>query len=555
MPTITVSKKELEKLIAKKLPIDQLKDRISMLGTDLEGIEDDEIKVEIFPNRPDLLSTQGLGRALASFIGTKPGLKNYPVEESGFKVIVDKNVSMRPYTACAIVRGLTLTDQNIIDLMQLQEKLATTHGRNRKKSAYGIYPLDSINFPVNYIAKDPKKVQFKPLGFDQEVWADKVPEIHPKGKSFADLTKNWKEYPFFIDAKDNVMCMLPFTNSEDTGKVTTETKDVFIECTGIDLRNVSIALNILVTTMADMGGSIESLEIEYQNTKKTIITPCLKPTEMELDINRVNNLLGLSLNTKEASKYLEMMGFGTKVEKDKATVLIPAYRNDILHQVDFAEDIAIAFGYENFEEIIPDVATIARQHPLNIFSEKLRQLLIGLGQIEVKNFHLIKKTELTESMLTEQKVITLSNSLGDHNTLRDSIIPSLLKTLSNNSHNEFPQNIFEIGKVFHKNLGKKYDTGIEETETLGVALCSETVDFTAIKQVIDSIALHLDMKIEVKETEHCSFIPGRVGDIVLNKKIIGTIGELHPQVLENWQIKAPVATLELNLKELFELKK
>ncbi len=555
MPTITASKKELLKLIGKPLSEDVLKDRISMLGTDLEHIEGDEVKVEIFPNRPDLLSTQGLGRALASFIGAKPGLKEYKVKSSGKKVIVDKNVTMRPFTACAIVKGLNLNNQNIVDLMQLQEKLATTHGRNRKKSAYGIYPLDSINFPVQYVAKDPRNIKFKPLGFAEEVWAKDIPEIHPKGKAYADLTIDWTQYPFFIDAKNNVMCMLPFTNSEDTGKVTTQTRDVFIESTGIDQRNVNIALNIITTTLADMGGSIETIDIEYKSTKKTLTTPNLFPQEMELDLEKINKILGLDLNNKEASKWLERMGFGTNVQAEKFTVLIPPYRNDILHQVDFAEDIAIAYGYENFKEEIPDVATIAAQNQLSIFSEKIRSILIGFGQLEVKNFHLIKATELTELMATEQKVITLSNSLGDHNTLRDAIIPSLLKTLTINAHNEYPQHIFELGRVFHSNNDKKYDTGIKETEFLAVALCSEVVDFTAIRQIIDSIALHLNVKIDVEETNHKSYIEGRVGNIMLGKNIIGIIGEIHPQVLDNWQIKVPIVALELDLEQLYQATK
>src|SRR3989344_1288689 len=204
MPTITLNKTVLEKLIGKKLPLDQLKDRISMLGTDLEKIEGEEIHVEIFPNRPDLLSEQGFGRALASFIGTKPGLRKYKVKKSGLKVIVDKSVSMRPYTACAIIKNLTFTNERIEEIMQMQEKLATTYGRNRKKSAYGVYPLKAIQFPVNYIAKDPTQVIFQPLGFDRKTSADQVEELHPKGNEYKDVGKGWKKYPFFIDAQGKV---------------------------------------------------------------------------------------------------------------------------------------------------------------------------------------------------------------------------------------------------------------------------------------------------------------------------------------------------------------
>ena len=77
MPTVNLNKNVFEKLVGKKLPLDKLKDRISMLGTDLEKIEGDTIEVEVFPNRPDMLSEQGFARAFSSFIGVKKGLRDF----------------------------------------------------------------------------------------------------------------------------------------------------------------------------------------------------------------------------------------------------------------------------------------------------------------------------------------------------------------------------------------------------------------------------------------------------------------------------------------------
>ena len=88
MPTININRKVFEKLVGKKLPIEKLKDRISMLGTDLESINDKEILVEIFPNRPDMLSVQGLARAFSSFIRHKTGLRQYKVHNSNEKMII-----------------------------------------------------------------------------------------------------------------------------------------------------------------------------------------------------------------------------------------------------------------------------------------------------------------------------------------------------------------------------------------------------------------------------------------------------------------------------------
>src|SRR3989338_6665700 len=180
MPTITLDKNYLLKLVGKKISDKELNERIPMLGTDLDKIDKDEIIVEVYPNRPDMLSEQGFARALSSFLGIKTGLRKYTVKKSGLKVIVDQSVRMRPYTVCAIVKNLSFTDERIREVMQVQEKLSTTHGRNRKKSEYRIYPLEKIKFPITYVAKDPATVTFQPLGFDKAVLASMVPGHHPK---------------------------------------------------------------------------------------------------------------------------------------------------------------------------------------------------------------------------------------------------------------------------------------------------------------------------------------------------------------------------------------
>src|SRR3989338_4574479 len=107
MPTVTLNRKVLDALIGNKLSPEELKDRIAMIGTDLESLDDKEVVVEVFPNRPDMLSEQGFGRALRSFLGLQTGLADYTVKKSGYKVIVDSSVTMRPYTACGIVQHLT----------------------------------------------------------------------------------------------------------------------------------------------------------------------------------------------------------------------------------------------------------------------------------------------------------------------------------------------------------------------------------------------------------------------------------------------------------------
>src|SRR3989344_6554863 len=234
---------------------------------------------------------------------------------------------MRPYTVCALVKNIRFDDERIREIFQVQEKLSTTHGRNRIKSEYGLYPAERITFPVHYIAKDPKSIVFKPLGFDREMSGDVVEELHPTGQKFRHIAKGWTKYPFFIDAKGKVLSMLPYTNSEEFGRITETTKEVFIECTGTNLKNGEVALHILTSTLADMGGQIYSVEVRYPDRK--IIVPDFTPRKMKLDLPYLNKRLGLNLKEAVVKQLLGRMGYGY----EKGHALIPAYRADILHPV------------------------------------------------------------------------------------------------------------------------------------------------------------------------------------------------------------------------------
>ena len=159
--------------------------------------------------------------------------------------------------------------------------------------------------------------------------------------------------------------------------------------------------------------------------------------------------------------------------------------------------------------------------------------------------------ELNQKMNLDYPPIPLKNSLGDFNHLRNWLIPSGLKVLSENQHQDYPQNIFEIGTVFLKD--KSQETNIKEYQRVSVLLCHEKTDFTEIKQILDAFFQTLNLEYQIEETQHPSFIKGRVGRISVKNKKIAYIGELSPEVLTNWGLTMPVTTLELNLTELFQL--
>ena len=536
MPTITLNRKVLESLIGKKLSLEELKERISYLGTDLESINENEIVVEIFPNRPDMLSEQGFARALSSFISIKTGLRKYKVNKSSYRVKIDSSVkNIRPYTACAVVKNLKFTDEKIREIIQIQEKLHITYGRNRKKAAIGIYPFEKITMPIFYKALPKEEIKFIPLESDKEMTALEILSQHPAGIEYKHLLEGLNNYPVFIDANNKILSMPPIINSHDTGKITERTKEVFIECSGFDFATLKILLNIIVTALADMGGEIYSMELYYDNKKET--TPDLSPSKIKLNTKYVNRLLGLSLNDSSIKKLLAKMGFNYR----NRTVFIPAYRSDILHPIDIVEDIAISYGYENFNPEIPKVATISKENKFEPFKRKIQELLIGLGLLEASSFTLINK-ELLDKCGFIEKHIELKNPLSkEFNIIRSSLVPSLLQIFSENQHNEYPQKLFEINTVINNSK--------EETH-MAIAITHEKANYTELKQILDALFSSLKSDYSIEPGRINGFIEGRCGNIKLNDKIIGYMGEVHPEVLVGLNIGNPISILELNLNFL-----
>ncbi len=546
MPTININKKEFLKNIGKKLTDEDIEEKISMMGVAVEEVNDNEIIIEVFPNRPDLLSQYGLARAASTFLGTSKGLKKYNVNKSNYIVKVENTLENWPYAVCAVVKDLKFNDEKIKEIIQLQEKIGVTFLRNRKKGGPGLYPLEKIKFPIKFTSELPNKIIYRPLEYPKTISATEILEKHPTGIKYKHIVEGWKKLPIFIDAKNQIMSMPPIVNSHDVGKITEDTRDVFVEVTGTDFKTINTALNIFVSALADMGGRVYSTKLIYG--KKTYLTPNLNPEKVKIDFNYINKRIGLELNNKQICFLLEKMGFGIK----NNTALVPAYRADIIHQVDLAEDVAIAYGFDNLKEEIPKVATIAEEDKFEIFKRKLANILVGLNLLEVHTYNLTSKENQTSKMNTNIKNVELANSLNEeYNVLRAWVIPSLIQILKENKHHEYPQNIFGFGTVFKNDETK--ETNISESTRLAINLCHSTTNFTEIKQVLDVIIKALDLKYDIREIEHQSFISGRVGRISIRDVNLGYIGEIHPQVLENFNLENPVAALELNLNELFRL--
>ncbi len=261
MPTTEFGFRELTSLLGKDYRPEELRECVSMLGVDVERLDREKIVMEVFPNRPDMLGIEGFARALKGVLGIETGLPVYKVLNSDIEVLVDPAVKdVRPYIAAGIVRGLTFTEERLISLMNIQEKLHITHGRNRKKVAIGVHDMGRVAAPFYYTTSGPSDISFVPLDMKEKMSLGEILEKHPKGKMYAGALEGMKRFPIILDRNKNILSFPPIINGELT-RLSEGTKDVFIDVTGTDQTAVNQALSIIVTSILDRGGKAYSVEI------------------------------------------------------------------------------------------------------------------------------------------------------------------------------------------------------------------------------------------------------------------------------------------------------
>lgn len=548
MPVVEFFLNDLQRLIKKKLTIKELEEAILFAKGEVESVEDDMIKVDIKDtNRPDLWSLEGIARELRAHLG-KGGLTVYKTRKSGFSMVVDKKVEkVRAKTVGAVVKDLKFDDYSIKQIIQLQEKIHQTYGGNRSFAAIGVYDFDKIKFPIRYTTVKPEGIKFIPLGFNEEMTPREILEHHPCGRDYGHLINKYPEYPLMTDSKGKVLSIPPIINSSYTGKITEKTKNVFIEITGHDVRRISVALNVLVTALAERGGEIYNVEIKYPGKK--IIRPDLKPQSFALDPDYCRRIMGMDISDKEIIKLLNMSGCDAKPGK-KISVEYPAYRDDIMNQRDIVEDVAIAYGFKNMKPDFPKLSTVGSADRLENFCDVVRELMIGLGLQEIMTFSLTSKENLFKKMnKAEEDICELSNPVSSNwNVLRNWLLPSSLEFLTNNMHVDYPQKIFEVGDCIL--INNSMETMTSNAKKMASVITSSEVSYEDIASILDAFLRNLGIKYELKPSDNKSFIPGRSASIYVNNKNIGIIGEIHPLVLNSWKLEKPVAAFELSISDM-----
>jgi phenylalanyl-tRNA synthetase beta chain len=539
MPLVTFKYQDFCNLLGTQLPKEKLIEKLPMIGGDFSHTSGDEINIEFFPNRPDLTSVEGIARASRAFFGYKTGLQHYDVTPSTVSLTVDPSVkAIRPFVTTAMVKNITMTDELIVSLMGLQEKLHIGLGRNRKKVAIGVHNAEPVTPPFTYKAVHPDAVSFIPLAKDEPMTLREILKKHEKGIDYAYLLDGFDAYPLIVDTNNNVLSFPPIINGSLT-EVTPFTKEIFIDVTGTDKKAINYALNIVTTALAERGGKIYQTIV--QDEGKKIITPDFSTSKHSLSDASVNRILGTTLHTQDIIMCLQKMGHDAHdAGNGTINVDVAAWRSDILHEVDLVEDVAVGYGFDQFETDMPKALTFGRTLPNQSLIEALRTIMIGVGFNEVTTFVISNPEDEFQRMgLEKQPMVEIENPIGiEYSGLRVSLLPSLLKLLRENRHHSLPQQIFEVGAVADKNAKNRYHIA-------GMKIDAKA-NFTECKSLVETLLRECGVKPLIKEQSHAAFIQGRCGAVLLNEKEIGVFGELHPKTIQAFHLEHPIIAFELS---------
>lgn len=603
MPTVSVGRDDLFRALGKTYTREEFDDLCFEFGIELDDvttekailrkekhleteengdIKDDEIlyKIEVPANRYDLLCLEGIARALRIFIGKEkiPVYRCADISpESMLKMHVKPETNLiRPFVVCAVLRGLTFNEASYNSFIELQDKLHQNICRKRTLVAIGTHDLDTIQAPFSYEALPPSEISFTPLKQVKSFRADELMEYYKadlKLKKFLHIIENSPVYPVIFDKNGTVLSLPPIINGAHSA-ISLRTKNVFIECTATDLTKAKIVLNTMVTMFSEYCErkyEVEPVEVVYPDERTMEFKspedihshratyPDLSLTNFKATISEITGRIGISLTAAEVIPLLYKMQLQAEQssmgDNCSISVSVPPTRSDILHACDLAEDVAIAFGYNNIAKSKPDTMTIGGRQPLSIFSDKIRLEVCKAGYMEVvtwilgsheENFDMLRRVNDAE------KAVIIGNPrTADYKVARTSLMAGLLKSLKSNIDHPRPIKIFEVGDVV--TVDEANDVGASNNRWLAALYCNVTSGFEVILGLVDRI-MKVAPKVEIKNYKRPSnepqYLEKRQCNIFLGERKIGSFGIVHPEVLRNFGINDPCTFCEIDIQAL-----
>lgn len=607
MPSLSVGRDILSEALGLDCAAEQFERSVFDFGIELDDVYEEDgrtmYKFDIPANRYDLLCTEGLAAALRTYMHSIPYSDIAVAAPSA--TVYKFPTHERECVACAVIKGISFTDESYDSFISYQDKLHLSIGRNRSIVSIGTHDYDKMDGPVVYRSAALSDIGFVPLNYSKAhagtgLCGSKLQEYYAGDKNiskyFALLSDS--EHSVVFQSGRTVISVPPIINSDNT-KISKETRNVFVEVTGTDFSKVNTALKLILYNFR--GTSIESVAIKEisrdmndreaevllneatckENAagacsgksktercaplrcdgninegwlaslplERELVTPVFYNRKYEIPIEYIAKKLKISLTGPQIKAYLERMMYNVELSGETITASTIDVRSDILHACDIIEDVAIAHGFNNFPRETPEICTIGREDPLNKFTDKIRIEMALMGLSEVLTLTLLSKNE---NFVNPDDQVVLSNPKSrEYEVVRTSLLPGVLKSIASNLHGRIPIKAFEAADVV------LCDGAAAEGAVNRRMLCGCIASNTSLLEELQGPLSLLFEKCGLREYkyEHCNdprYLENQGASIMVGGEAIGSIGVLHPRVCTAFKIPYAASAFELDLEALFE---
>ncbi|MEN3044222.1 MAG: phenylalanine--tRNA ligase subunit beta [Candidatus Hydrothermales bacterium] len=521
---------------------------------DLIGLNDFVFDLEIYPNRPDLLSFIGIARDLSSYLNLEfkiPEIKEIKEDKIDFKIEIDENTGCNRYVGIII------------------KNLKKVKSPNFLRYRLFLCGIRSINYPVdvsNYVLLEtghPTHV------FDLKKIKEKIIVRNArKGENLLCLDGKIRELDetvMVISDNEKVLALAGIIGGENSA-VTDETEEVLCESAFFDkinIRKTSKKLNVQTESSYRFERGADFNMVEYAALrlrdlikelsegisfkKIDVIRNEIKPKRIFLKENKLKKILGNEFDLDTSKKILERLYMNCTLKNNMLEVIVPTFRRDLELEEDLIEEIARIYGYENFKSEAEEISSFVGKR--DSFQDKIRDYFKGEGFLECVSISLIDERE---AKLFSEKVLKIKNPLSERfEVLRPSLLPSLLNSLKNNlRRGEKVRKFFEIGKVFYEDFSEEEKMGFLLTNLKEDNWIKESkVDiYFELKGILESFLENFEDEIYFIEEKLPIF--NYSTSILINEEKIGYIGEVKEEILSFYDLKLEAVYSELNINKL-----
>lgn len=538
------------------------------LGADVKeilGINDALIEFEITSNRPDCLSILGIAREAAVTIGKEFKYPNIDVKESGEKA--EFNIKIEEECLCRRYSTRMIKDVKIE---------ASPWWMQRRLIEAGVRPINNIVDITNYVMLE----LGQPLhAFDlDKLESDTIvvrrAEDKEKFMTLDDVERTLDSNMLLITNGEKSVAIAGVMGGANS-EVSNNTKTILLESANFDADTVrrtskklnlrteasakfekGIDVNLVETAINRAAQLIEELNVGtvLKGIVENYNTP-VKEQKITVRPQRINKLLGENIPLNQFVEILESLEFKCELVEDKVELTVPSFRLDMKEEADVLEEVARIFGYENIpSKMLCGDNTMGLQTIEQLFEENIKNSLVSMGLNEILTYSFVSPKGVDKINISKDSIkrnfIKIKNPLGEETSvMRTTLLPNMLDVAArNNSRTVEEFSAFEIGNTFMP----MDEIMPVEKKTICMSMYKDGIDFFDMKGIVEELFKNIGFdKYEIlPEKNHTTFHPGRCANIVYNDNIVGVFGELHPDVLENYDINKRVYAAEFDFELL-----